>query len=118
VEDFSAKWRIKRRCDLKRLIVKGQRFGFVRVQDVVDVANLEKRLNIIWIGTWKLRINKPKYKRLQEVRKEWNGNHKPRKQQKEWRQRDQHQTYAHVVVKENKRRVQGVKAQGLVHVRV
>jgi len=50
--------------------------------------------------------------------KEWNGNHKPRKQQKEWRQRDQRQTYTQVVVKENKRRVQGVKAQGLVHVRV
>jgi len=31
---------------------------------------------------------------------------------------DQRQMYAQVVVKENERRVQGVKAKGLVHIKV
>jgi len=51
-----------------RLNIKGQRFGFVRFFEVVDVDVLERRLNLIWIGTWKLRVNKPKYRSTQGTR--------------------------------------------------
>jgi len=35
----------------RRLNIKRQRFGFVRFQEVVEVDELERRLNAIWIGT-------------------------------------------------------------------
>jgi len=40
----------------RRLNIKKQRFGFVRFQEKLDVDALERRLSLIWIGTWKLRV--------------------------------------------------------------
>jgi len=53
-----------------RLNIKKQRFGFVRFQGVHNVMKLEYHLNTIWIGSWKLYVNRPKYNRAAETRKE------------------------------------------------
>ncbi|KAK6645947.1 hypothetical protein PHAVU_L001950, partial [Phaseolus vulgaris] len=57
----------------KRLNIKTQRFGFVRFLGVQNVRELENHLNTIWIGSWKLYANRPKYNRTAETRKEWNA---------------------------------------------
>ena len=38
---------------------------------MVEVDELERRLNAIWIGTWKLRVNKSKYRKVPGTTKEW-----------------------------------------------
>jgi len=113
-----------------RLNVKRQRFGFVRFQEVVDVDVLERKLNVIWIGIWKLRVNKPKYRRSWGTRKEWNGSHRPVQQKNEWRQKEPSQTYAQAVGREshqalvqtvrkvNERNIKGVEEQNMIHIRV
>jgi len=110
--------------------IKGQRFSFVRFQEVVDADVLKRRLNAIWIGTWKVRVNKPKYRRSQGSRQEWNGTHRPTQQKREWRQKEPHQKYAHALGRENgqkraqtmrnedDRNAQGVKEPVSVHFRV
>ena len=45
----------------KKLNTRKQRFGFVRFQGVRDTHVLERKLDSIWIGTWKMRVNIPKY---------------------------------------------------------
>ena len=55
-----------------RLNIKKQRFGFVRFQGVQNIRELEYHLNTIWIGSWKLSVNRPKYSRAADTRKEWN----------------------------------------------
>jgi len=55
-----------------RLNIKKQRFGLVRFQGVQNNRELENHLNTIWIGSWKLNANRPKYNRAAETRKEWN----------------------------------------------
>ena len=57
----------------RRLNIKKQRFGFVRFLGVQNVRELEYHLNTIWIGSWKLNANRPKYIRAAETRKEWNA---------------------------------------------
>jgi len=78
----------------KRLKVKKQRFEFAKFQGVVNEEGLKRRLSLIWIGTWKLRVNRPR--RYEETKKELNNSHKPVLQRKEWRTKDQRQTYAQV----------------------
>jgi len=56
-----------------RLNIKKQTFGFVRFQGVQDVRTLENQLNTIWIGSWKMKANKPKYNKAAEAKKEWNA---------------------------------------------
>jgi len=49
----------------------GRRFGFVRFLDVKNVVRLEGDLDRIYIGTMKLHVNIPKYRRHQyEPRRE------------------------------------------------
>ena len=55
-----------------RLNIKKQRFGFVRFQGVQNIKELEYHLNTIWIGSWKMNVNRPKYNRATDTRKEWN----------------------------------------------
>jgi len=50
----------------RRLNNKNQRFGFVKFQDVVDAVDLERRLDSVWIGYWKVRVNSLKYGRDRE----------------------------------------------------
>jgi len=57
-------------------------FGYVRFQEVVNVEALETRLNIIWIETWKLIDNKPKYRRFEGTWKERKTVHKLVQQRK------------------------------------
>nr|XP_007133499.1 hypothetical protein PHAVU_011G184000g [Phaseolus vulgaris]ESW05493.1 hypothetical protein PHAVU_011G184000g [Phaseolus vulgaris] len=56
----------------RRLNIKRQRFEFVRFHEVVEEDELERRLNAIWIGTWKLRVNKSKYRKVTGTTKERN----------------------------------------------
>ncbi|XP_068492356.1 uncharacterized protein [Phaseolus vulgaris] len=52
----------------RRMNNKNQRFGFVKFQGVVDVVDLERRLDSVWIGYWKVRVNRPKFGRDREPR--------------------------------------------------
>ena len=56
-----------------RLNIKKQRFGFVIFKGVQNVKTLENQLNTIWIGSWKLKANKPKYNKVAETKEEWNA---------------------------------------------
>ncbi|ESW33659.1 hypothetical protein PHAVU_001G088300, partial [Phaseolus vulgaris] len=102
-------WRIFRRwgrvSDIfisRRLNIKKKRFGFVRFQGVQNFRELENHLNTIWIGSWKLKANRPKYNRSTETRKEWNMKLKGkviepgRESKKEWRVKEE-KTYANIV---------------------
>jgi len=61
---FQRRGRIKDIFISRRLNIKRQRFRFVRFHEVVEEDELERRLNAIWIGTWKLRANKAKYTKV------------------------------------------------------
>ncbi|KAK7342082.1 hypothetical protein VNO80_25025 [Phaseolus coccineus] len=52
-----------------KLNSRNRRFRFVRFQRVEDVYELEKKLVAIWIGTWKLQVNLPKYNRFEQFGK-------------------------------------------------
>ncbi|ESW07945.1 hypothetical protein PHAVU_009G005600, partial [Phaseolus vulgaris] len=56
----------------RKLNARNQKFGFVRFQGVNDVFSLERELDAIWIGTWKLQVNLPKYQRKDGLRKQRN----------------------------------------------
>lgn len=56
--------------------IKKQRIDFVRFQGVQNSRELEKQLDAIWIGNWKLNVKKPKYNRAVETRKEWKDKQK------------------------------------------
>ena len=73
MERFSVKGKNQRRLYFKET----KRFGCVRFQEVVNAKALESRLNLIWIGTWKLRVNRPKYRRNEKTRKDHNFSHEP-----------------------------------------
>ena len=47
----------------RKLNARCRRFGFVRFHGVTDVLSPERKLDAIWIGTWKLQVNLPKYRR-------------------------------------------------------
>jgi len=53
----------------RKLNSRNRKFGLVRFQGVEDMYALEKKLDVIWIGTWKLRANLPKYSRFKRVSK-------------------------------------------------
>jgi len=80
----------------RRLNIKRQRFGFVRFHEVVEEDELERRLNDIWIGTWKLRANKAKYTKVTGTSKErnadLNGLKAPQQRQE---QRVSHRVHTH-----------------------
>jgi len=50
-----------------KLNSRNRRFGFVRFQGVEDAYELEKKLDAIWIGTWKLQANLPNYSRFERA---------------------------------------------------
>ena len=56
----------------RKLNARKQKFGFVRFQGVNDVFSLERKLDAIWISTWKLQVNLPKYQRKDGPRKQRN----------------------------------------------
>ena len=53
----------------RKLNSRNRRYGFVRFQGVEDAYALEKKLDAIWIGTWKLQVNIPKYSRSERMPK-------------------------------------------------
>ncbi|GAU47983.1 hypothetical protein TSUD_272280 [Trifolium subterraneum] len=52
-----------------KLDKQGRRFGFVRFREVRDVEELLSRISDIWIGTYKLRVNRTRFRR-DEARKD------------------------------------------------
>jgi len=50
----------------KKLNSRKQRFGFVRFHGVRDVCELERRLDAIWIGLWKLCVNIARYRKKEQ----------------------------------------------------
>jgi len=64
------KWsRVKEVFIFRRLNRWGRRFGFVRFFPVSNEARLEKQLDQIYIGSLKLHVNLPKYRRAEAERK-------------------------------------------------
>ena len=53
----------------RKLNSRNRRYGFLRFQGVEDAYALEKKLDVIWIGTWKLQVNIPKYSRSERMPK-------------------------------------------------
>ncbi|GKV10219.1 hypothetical protein SLEP1_g21617 [Rubroshorea leprosula] len=54
----------------------GSRFGFVRFLGVKDKKELESKLDQIWVGGWKLWVNRPRYDEQQKeggVKKSFRG---------------------------------------------
>jgi len=84
----------------RKLNARNQRFGFVRFHGVTDVFCLEKELEAIWIGTWKLHVNLPKYRRSEVTRKDWNAKMRPVRGRNIWKPKEQQKkvSYAQVVV--------------------
>jgi len=108
-----------------RLNIKKQRFGFVRFQGVQNIKELEYHLNTIWIGTWKLNFNRPKYNRAADTRKEWNLKLKEKVTEvekeikKEWRAKGS-STYANSVKYDYRDRAQTQNKENVhaIHFRV
>jgi len=57
----------------RKFNARNQKFGFARFQGVKDFFSLERELDAIWIGTWKLQVNLPKYQRKEESRTQRKG---------------------------------------------
>ena len=101
-----------------RLNIKKQRFGFVRFQGVQNIRELEFHLNTIWIGSWKLNVNRPKYNRAAETKKEWNVKLKEKSLEsekevkKEWRAKGTN-TYANTVKNGYRKRAQSQNRETL-----
>ncbi|GKV46811.1 hypothetical protein SLEP1_g53774 [Rubroshorea leprosula] len=49
---------------------KGHRFGFVRFLDVKNIKELERRLDQIWVGNFKLWVNIPQFRNKEPNREE------------------------------------------------
>jgi RNA recognition motif-containing protein len=47
----------------KKLDNRGRRFGFVKFKEVKDVGQLSERLRDVWIGTFKLIVNRSRFAR-------------------------------------------------------
>ncbi|KAK7372428.1 hypothetical protein VNO80_05806 [Phaseolus coccineus] len=60
---------------------------------------MERKLDAIWIGTWKVQVNLPKYRRFEVSRKEWNSKKRAEHPRNVWRPKAQHQkrSYAQIV---------------------
>ena len=101
--DFQEKdlWRVFQRWGTvvdvfisRKLNSRKKRFGFVKFHEVKDEYVLKKQLDSIWIGTWKLQANRPKYRRQEK------STHNPRRQifyRKVWNQKNQQGSYAQAV---------------------
>ena len=81
----------------RRLDSGKRRFGFVSFQGVLDVRVLERKLDAIWIGLWKLRVNIPKFSRKEPNRPEVGDGRRMELAKKVWRQKDHQRTFAQVV---------------------
>ena len=109
----------------RRLNIKKQRFGFVRFQGVQNIRELENQLNTIWIGSWKLYANRPKYNKSAETRKEWNEKLKEKEIEsekvvkKEWRAKGTN-SYANVVKNGDRNRAQSLNRANInaIHFKV
>jgi len=62
-------------------------------------------------------VNRPKYRRKEETREEWNNNHRPEQQRKEWMRKVQPQTYAQKVEQGREKRAQNGR-DAIVHITV
>ncbi|ESW15862.1 hypothetical protein PHAVU_007G108700, partial [Phaseolus vulgaris] len=81
----------------RRLDAGNRRFGFVRFQRVMDAHVLERRLDAIWIGLWKLWVNLPKFSRKETHKPELGGERKNEQARMTWRQKNPPRTFAQVV---------------------
>ena len=109
----------------RRLNIKKQMFDFVRFQGVQNIRELENQLNTIWIGSWKLNANRPKYNRTTKTRQEWNGKLKKKEigaekvVKKVWRAKGTN-SYANIVKNGDRNRAQPQNMASLhaIHFRV
>ncbi|GKV21933.1 hypothetical protein SLEP1_g31856 [Rubroshorea leprosula] len=74
---------------------KGQRFGFVRFLEVQNTKELERRLDQLWVGNFKLRVNIPRF-RNEDRNREVEHRKKPREEPRAVPKK-QNRTYAEVV---------------------
>jgi len=56
----------------------------VRFQGVRDVCELERRLDAIWIGLWKLRVNIARYHKKEQPKEARNQNRRVEGSKKVW----------------------------------
>ena len=47
----------------RKLNKRNRRFGFVRFKGMVDEVALKRKLDSIWISTWKLQVNLSRFRR-------------------------------------------------------
>ncbi|MCI18119.1 endonuclease/exonuclease/phosphatase family protein, partial [Trifolium medium] len=47
----------------KKLDIRGRRFGFVKFKEVKEVEMLSESLRDVWLGTYKLRVNRSRFGR-------------------------------------------------------
>ena len=64
---------------------------------MLDAHILERKLDAIWIGLWKLRVNIPKFSRKEPYRPELGDVRKYELARKVWRQKAQQRSFAQVV---------------------
>jgi hypothetical protein len=51
----------------KKVDKQGRRFGFVKFRDVKDAMELLRSISDIWIGSFKLRVNRSKFRKNQQL---------------------------------------------------
>ena len=103
----------------RKLNARNRRFGFVRFQGVINAASLERKLDAIWIGTWKLQVNLPKYRRKEVPRRDWNDNQRQERSRNIWQpkvQQKQVLSFAQVVSGEYARRSQESESVSIINV--
>jgi hypothetical protein len=62
-----------------KLDKQGRRFGFVKFREVRNEAELLSRLGDIWVGTFKIRVNLPRFGRKESLKKPTGNTSEPRK---------------------------------------
>jgi len=112
IKVFQRSARVKEVFISRRLNRWGRRFGFVRFFEVRNVERLERELDNLYIGSMKLHVNVPKYRRHQpesakEKRREKKATHleeqsDPGKNKVQWVEKKRVRSYADAVNGETK----------------
>jgi len=84
----------------RKLNKRNLRFGFVRFQGVVDEVDMERKLDSIWIGMWKLQANLIRFCNGEVSKNERFSKKGPVKTQNAWRPKANHRSFAQVVTGE------------------
>ncbi|ESW10993.1 hypothetical protein PHAVU_009G256300, partial [Phaseolus vulgaris] len=101
----------------RKLNTRKQHFGFVRFQRVGDTHVLERKLDSIWIGTWKMRVNIPKYYKNEFPKNKRNSKPKTKTvvDRKVWSKKIQQHSFAQVVKSGSESFSQGASEDDMFH---